>query len=60
MVPLTGIEPMAYSLGESRSIRLSYRGRPAVADTHYPNLFAAVERNSPAATMQSGGGTATG
>ena len=27
VVPLAGIEPTAYSLGESRSIQLSYRGQ---------------------------------
>lgn len=27
LVPLTGIEPVAYPLGEGRSIRLSYRDR---------------------------------
>lgn len=27
VVPLTGIEPMAYPLGEGRSILLSYRGQ---------------------------------
>jgi hypothetical protein len=35
VVPLTGIEPMAYPLGEGRSILLSYRGAPACAD--FPN-----------------------
>ncbi|MBB2995429.1 hypothetical protein E9229_001620 [Paeniglutamicibacter cryotolerans] len=31
-----------------------------MADTHYPNLIAAAERNSPAADVESDGGRTSG